>query len=617
MRTFFLRLFAIGFLFLSCNNRNQRTYQEMPTIQHHSYANADEVRVEHLDLDLEVDFELQEIKGMATWQIEPLESANRVVFDCKHIEVLAVVIDEKPVAFTLTAPDSLFGSALIIPITPSTKQVSIRYKTLAGAEALQWLDKEQAGGAPFLYTQSQAILARTWVPCMDLPSVRFTYNATVTCPGELLALMSASNPKEKNDSGVYHFEMPQRIPSYLLALCVGDLSYASLGDNCGVYAIPSVLPLAAAELSDLDRMIKAAEALYGPYQWGRYDVVFMPASFPFGGMENPRLTFATPTILTGDKSLVSLIAHELAHSWSGNLVTNKTWEDFWLNEGFTVYFEDRIMEAVYGRPFADMMMQIGFAELKETLAHLLITNPNDTKLYLDLEGRNPDDGVTDIAYEKGRFFLLHLERIVGRERFDAFLNTYFAAHAFTSVTTASFIEFVNDNLFEIPKEAVDANLNAWIYDAGLPAKFPIVSSQLLDAVNEEVESIVSGKKQLSKVATGTWTTFHFLHFLRSLPQVYTQKNMKNLEDRFGFSTSQNAEIAALWFKLCIENGFEEAKPMIADFLLKVGRRKFVLPLYKAMTSQANWVAFAKEVFQKASPTYHMVTRGSVASILNQ
>lgn len=616
MFSYFSKLGLFFFLLVSCKTNTQSVYQDVPPIQYHSYANTEEVRPQHLSLDLDIDFDLQEIRGLASWDVEVKSGTSRVVFDCKDIEVLAVLIDEKPVEFVLSAPDSLFGSALIVPIHDKVKSVSIRYKTLAGAAALQWLSKEQAGGKPFLYTQSQAILARTWVPCMDLPSVRFTYNAKVKCPKDLLPLMSASNPTSKNEKGEYYFEMPQRIPSYLLALCVGDLAFKSIGEKCGVYAMPSVLPLAYTELSDLEMMIKAAESLYGPYQWGRYDVVFMPASFPFGGMENPRLTFATPTILTGDKSLVSLIAHELAHSWSGNLVTNKTWEDFWLNEGFTVYFEDRIMEAVYGRPFADMMMQIGLSELKETVTHLLEHHPEDTKLYLHLEGRNPDDGVTDIAYEKGRFFLLYLERLVGRERFDVFLNNYFTAHAFTSVTTESFIAFVNSHLFKNQQEAETANIKTWIYDIGLPSDFPLVSSDLLKQMDAEIKSLVTRKITLKSLNTMSWTTFHFLYFLRSMPVKYTQEHMDELEKHFGFSSSTNAEIAALWFKMCVENNFVEAQPRIAEFLMKVGRRKFVLPIYKAMANNSLWKGFAKEVFDKASPGYHMVTRGSVEAIIN-
>ena len=245
--------------------------------------------------------------------------------------------------------------------------------------------------------------------------------------------MSASNPQIKNETGSYHFEMKQPIPSYLLALAVGDVEFKRVSNRAGIYAERTVLDSAVWEFADLEKMIHGAEELYGAYLWERYDVLVLPPSFPFGGMENPRLTFATPSILAGDRSLTSLIAHELAHSWSGNLVTNRTWNDFWLNEGFTVYFEHRIMEKLYGRDYAEMLALLSLQDLRETIQSLKDENLYaDTKLKLDLAGRNPDDGVTDIAYNKGYFFLRLFEERYGRERFDSFLKHYFSSNAFKS-----------------------------------------------------------------------------------------------------------------------------------------------------------------------------------------
>ncbi|MBL0317256.1 MAG: hypothetical protein IPP69_16430 [Flavobacteriales bacterium] len=300
--------------------------------------------------------------------------------------------------------------------------VEIDYKTSPDAEALLWVEGEK----PFLFTQSQAILARTWVPCQDSPGVRITYNADVTVPSDLMALMSAENPQQKSSDGKYHFKMDQPIPSYLMALAVGDVVFREIGPRTGVYAIPSLADAAANEFSDMQKMVDEAEKLYGSYVWGRYDLLILPPAFPFGGMENPKLTFATPTIIAGDKSLVSLVAHELAHSWSGNLVTNSTWDDFWLNEGFTVYFEQRIMEAVYGRERSEMLATLSRQDLDATIADISTSeHPEDSKLKLALEGRSPDDGMTDIAYNKGYFFLRLIEETVGRERFDKFLKVFY------------------------------------------------------------------------------------------------------------------------------------------------------------------------------------------------
>src|SRR4029078_6772940 len=232
------------------------------------------------------------------------------------------------------------------------------------------------------------------------------------------------NPTGKNPDGVYRFSMPQAIPSYLLALAVGDLAFRPLGPKSGVYPQPGVVERAAWERADTPKMIAAAEKLYGPYRWGRYDILILPASYPYGGMENPRLTFAPPTVLAGDRSLVSLVAHELAHSWSGNLVTNATWNDFWLNEGFTTYIESRIMEELRGKNYADMLRLLGRQDLEEAVKAAGPHSP-DTRLHIDLTGRDPDAGTGDVAYEKGAAFLQTVESVVGRERLDKFLREYF------------------------------------------------------------------------------------------------------------------------------------------------------------------------------------------------
>ena len=416
----------------------------------HSYARPDEAIVRHIDLDLQVDFENKQLIGYAELMIDNIQAGNVLCLDSRDLTIRRVTLDNgEKTTFELKEAEPFLGRQLIIAIKPATKKVKIEYATSPEAAALQWLQPRQTAGGkyPFLFTQSQAILARTWIPLQDSPGIRFTYNATIHCPKELMAVMSAKNDTVKHSDGIYHFEMPQAIPSYLMALTVGDLQFHSYDGRSGVFAEPATLEKAAYEFVDMPRMILAAEELYGPYAWGRYDVLVLPPSFPFGGMENPRITFATPTILAGDRSLVALVAHELAHSWSGNLVTNATWNDFWLNEGFTVYFETRIMEKLYGKPYADMLTVLSKGELMNTISELGNDNA-DTKLYLDLKGRDPDDGVTNIAYEKGRFFLTTIEQAVGRERWDAFVKKYFAEHAFQSMTTTRFLEYLNKELIK-------------------------------------------------------------------------------------------------------------------------------------------------------------------------
>lgn len=363
-------------------------------MDHHSFARPEQAVMRHLSLDLRIDMAAQRIEGTATASIEA--RGDTITFDTDGLEVERVMLDGgTPAAFKLGEPGML-GRPLHVSITPAVKTVSITYRTSTDANALLWVEPALTTDKkhPLLFTQGQAILTRSWIPVQDSPGIRFTYDATVRVPGELMAVMSATNPQQRSADGVYRFKMENPIPAYLIALAVGDLHFRSVGPRTGVYAEQSMVDTAAWEFGDMEKMLTAAEDLYGPYRWGRYDVLVLPASFPFGGMENPCLTFATPTILAGDRSLNALIAHELAHSWSGNLVTNATWDDFWLNEGFTVYFEKRICEKIYGADYAEMLAVLGNQDLRHTVDTMLEgTHPEDSRLKLALTGRDPDDGM--------------------------------------------------------------------------------------------------------------------------------------------------------------------------------------------------------------------------------
>ena len=422
----------------------------------HSYADPAEAVVTHLSLNItSVDFDAQVLQALATLTFD-CHQADTLRLDTYGLEIQDVRatgegFGEDILRFAPGRHDAILGTELLIfpdKTVDGSYTITIWYKTSPGAKALQWLSPEQTNGKthPFLFTQSQAILARTWIPLQDSPGIRFTYDAKVQAPEGLMAVMSASNPQERSEDSQYAFEMKQPIPSYLMALAVGDLRFQSTGPRTGVYAEPAILEASAWEFGETEAMIAAAEALYGPYQWERYDLLVLPPSFPFGGMENPRLTFLTPTVIAGDRSLVALIAHELAHSWSGNLVTNGTWNDFWINEGFTVYFENRIMEAVYGADYAAMLQSLSHSDLTAEVADFMENAPDDTKLAIDLTGRNPDDGVTTIAYDKGFHFLRLIEQTVGREAFDAFLKDYFANYTFQSMTTELFIAHLRASL---------------------------------------------------------------------------------------------------------------------------------------------------------------------------
>ncbi len=584
----------------------------------HSYANFNDVRVHHIELDLSTDFDNKTLDGTAKLYIKNYTQAKNLVLDSRDLKISKILLsDGSQTKYSLGEKNPTFGSALDIDILPNTEWVSVHYETSPEAAALQWLSPQQTLGKkhPFLFSQSQAILARTWVPCQDGPGVKFTYEATIRTNPELIALMSAENGTEKKDNGIYTFKMTQPISSYLLAIVVGDLAYESTGRNSGVFAEPAMLEKSVWELESMQGMIDSAEQLYGPYAWDQYDVVILPPSFPFGGMENPRLTFATPTIIAGDRSLVSLIAHELAHSWSGNLVTNETWDDFWLNEGFTVYFEQRIMEKIFGKPYEEMLTKLGMGDLVRTISELEEEgNSEDTHLYLDLADRDPDDGLTDVAYEKGRFFLQTVEKQVGRERFDSFLKEYFEVNKFKAMSTERFVDYLYEHLLVTDEERSSVDVEAWIYGPGLPSNAPVPYSKELDRVEEDIANFSNNRIGALDIDTAGYTTHHWLYLLRGLQNMSYDK-VKELDDVFGLTDVGNSEIACDWFKHAIEQNYKPAYPALESFLVNVGRRKFLSPLYERLAVTDQNKKWAQEVYKKARPGYHAVSYNSIDKVL--
>jgi len=579
----------------------------------HTLSNYDEVSSRHVHLDIEVKFDTKTIVGSVTHTIENLTGADHVIFDTKALNIFKVELnDGKEAEFKMGEVDELLGTPLIVNIEENTTEVTIYYETTEKTEALDWLIPSQTAGKeqPFMYTQGQSIFTRSWIPLQGTVALRITYSAKVKVPKNLMAVMSASNPVQKNDEGIYEFNMPQPIPCYLLALAVGDLEFAPIDQRTGVYTEPSMLESCVYELGDMGTMVNEAEKLYGAYQWERFDVIVLPPSFPFGGMENPRLTFATPTIIAGDRSLVSLIAHELAHSWSGNLVTNSSWNDFWLNEGFTVYFERRIMEAIYGKNYTDMLALLGYQDLLETLEH---ATPDMQRLKLQLKSKHPDDGMTDVAYEKGYFFLRLLEEQVGRDNFDAFLMEYFDSHKFQTITTEKFLVYLNEKLI-VPRN-IDLNIEEWVYEPGLPENCPKVVSKNFNGVDANMIQFYKTNDITKLIDTDKWSTHEWLHFIRNLKPETTVEQMAMLDDAFHFTQSGNSEIAAIWFQRSINIGYDKIDKELKAFLMKIGRRKFLMPLYTALAATPEGKEKAIAIFKEAKPNYHYVSYNSINQLL--
>lgn len=586
----------------------------------HSHSNPGEVRVRHIALDLDVDFNQKVLRGFAALTIDRAIRDKPLILDSRDLKISKAEVSSDGSAWSETpfhagSPDKTLGTPVTVQLPPNVTQVRIHYETTPSASGLQWLTPQQTAGKkhPFLFTQSQAIHARSWIPCQDSPGVRVTYSARVRVPKGLRAVMSARNDAHQQGGTEFKFDMPQPIPSYLIALAAGDLEFSAISKRTGVWAEPSLLRKAAAEMADTEKMMQAAERLYGLYRWEQYDILFLPPSFPFGGMENPRLTFATPTILAGDRSLVGLIAHELAHSWSGNLVTNATWRDFWLNEGFTVYFERRIQEEVYGIERSEMEALIEKQELIQEMSEL---PDKDEILYVDLKGRDPDEGFTRVPYVKGMLFLRRLEEIFGRDRFDTFLRGYFNQFAFKSIVTGDFVEYLHQNLLDRnPELAAKINVDEWLTQPGLPKDTPQPKSEALVKTEVAAKEWAEGKRAASSLPVKSWTTQEWLHFLRSLPQKLDAKRMAELDREFHLSDSGNSEILADWLLMAIRNGYQPAYPKLDRFLMEVGRRKYIKPLYQELAKTPQGKEHAKSVYAKARPGYHPIAVATIDDLL--
>jgi leukotriene-A4 hydrolase len=588
----------------------------------HSYAEPDKVKITELALDLGIDFGKRELAGTATLDLDWADGTDHddLVLDTRDLAIASVQWSNngrrwKDAPFVLAAEDARFGSKLTIDLPKQAGQVRIAYRTSPDASGLQWLAPTMtASGKPFMFSQSQAIHARSWVPLQDTPSVRFTYTAHVTTPKDAMALMSADNDPAAVRDGDYTFAMPQAIPSYLLAIAAGDLVFKPLGERAGVWTEPQTIDKAVAEFADTEKMIAVTESLYGPYRWGRYDLLILPPSFPFGGMENPRLSFITPTVIAGDKSLVSLIAHELAHSWSGNLVTNASWKDMWLNEGFTSYVENRIVEALYGKERADMEYVISRNGLKAEMAEIPV---EQQVLMLPMRsGSDPEDALGSIAYDKGAWFLQFLEQRFGRELFDPFLRSWFDTHAFQSVDSDQFLAFLRTGLMaKKPGAVTEAEVMEWLTKPGIPAFAPQTDSPRFAAVDAAREAWLKRRTVAADLDTGKWTTQEWVYFLEGMPETLDPERLVELDQAFRFTGTGNGEIAQRWYPLSVRSEYFEAHPAISQFLRKIGRRKLIMPTYEALAATPDGHAFATQVFAMARPGYHPITTASVEALL--
>jgi aminopeptidase N len=597
-----------------------------PAHDYFSFANSGQFVTRHLELDLDVDFDRQQLSGHAVLHMERLDpDAKTIVVDSRGLQIREIQLTAaeevvEGVSFELGEQHPVKGQPLLIHLptglqTESVFQLKIDYRTGPQASAIMWLTPElTAGGkSPFMFTQSQSIHARSWVPLQDTPAVRITYEATIRTPPGLLALMSADNDPLAERNGSYHFSMPQAIPSYLLALAVGNVFFEPFGEDTGVYAEPEVLAAAAHEFADTQAMLDAAEAIYGPYQWDRYDLLILPPSFPYGGMENPRLSFITPSVLAGDRSLVSLIAHELAHSWSGNLVSNATWRDIWLNEGTTSYLDARLMELLYGKERADEERLLSYQSLLESLQTV---PPGMQALAPRFDSGDPDIGQEGLEYAKGQLMLHHLETVFGRDIFDQFMAGYFNHFAFQAIGSEQWLDYIDKKLLQKhPGRYSRAQLEQWLYDPGVPADATIPVSGNLDQAAAMARAWSSGEMTTAELPNADWSPQAMVHFIKALPPRLEQDQLLELDKLFGLSRSGNAEIAREWFIQVATRKHRPAYAEMRSYLGRYGRTRLVEPVYAALVSNGEDGTLAREIFDEFKATYHPLTVAAIVPVL--
>ena len=604
-----------------------------PGFDYHSYANLDQFRVTHIDLDLRVDLEDKVISGVAGLEIKRLDpQATQLVLDTKDLmindvrqkstDVLGATAKNQTIwvsrPFHLEKPDPILGSALVIDLPPSRKtleSIRIDYETSPTASALQWLTPKQTAGRKkaFLYTSSEPIGARSWIPLQDTPQVRAAYKAKIHTVPDVIAVMSAENDPKAKRTGEYSFVMPQAIPSYLIALAVGDLDFKETGPRTGVWAERPAVKLAAREFADTESMLAAGEKLFGPYRWTRYDILVMPPAFPVGGMENPRLSFITPTVIAGDKSLVSVVAHELAHSWSGNLIGNATWRDLWLNEGFAEYLQSRIMSAVYGEPRSSMEAVLDLQSLRSALPEI---DARDQSLAIDLRDRDPALAFSRVPYVKGHLFLRYLDAKFGRERFDAFLRGYFDHFAFKSITTEQFNQYLAENLLDrFPGTVTHEQVLGWENGPGIPADAVLPATGAFESVDGARAAWLAGTLPAKKFGLD-WVVPQWLYFLDNMPDGLSVKQLAGLDQAYALTRSANAEIERSWLELVVRNNYQPGYARLEEYLKVVGRRKLIAPLYAGLMKTPAGSDFARRVYALARAGYHPRAAAAIDAIVS-
>ncbi|KAJ8411320.1 hypothetical protein AAFF_G00173260 [Aldrovandia affinis] len=605
-----------------------------PVADPSSFSSPSKCTTKHLNLTYRVDFDSHVIKGKVSLTLEVLEdNFSGLTLDTKDLQIATVTANGQEASFTMGVQHRFKGTPLEItlPFELSRGQhviVEVTYDTAPSASALQWLRPEQTAGKkqPYLFSQCQATHCRTMVPCQDTPSVKHTYYAQVSVPRELVALMSAmrdgqeADPRD-NSRTIYRFRQPVPMPSYLIALVVGALENREIGPRTRVWSEKETVDLAAFEFSETESMLKTAEQLAGPYVWGQYDILVLPPSFPYGGMENPCLTYATPTLLAGDRSLSNVIAHEISHSWTGNLVTNQTWEHFWLNEGHTVYLERMIGRSMENEQFRQFKAIGGWKELQESVNTFGAKNPL-TNLVPNLDEVDTDEAFSSVPYEKGFALLYHLEELLGGpEVFMGFIKSYIQMFTYSSITTEEWKSY----LFTYFKDKVDilnkVDWNGWMHTPGMPPVKPQYDTTLADACIALCQRWAKAKdSDLTQFSAGdlkALSSHQIIEFLALLLQEepIPLSHVKRMQEVYNMNAIKNSEIRFRWLRVCVRARWEEAVPLAFKMATEQGRMKFTRPLFRELYNFDKFQQEAVSTFIKHRGAMHPVTATLVAKDL--
>lgn len=581
-----------------------------------SYADLSQGKIKHILFRISVDFSTRTLEIESTYQMqEPVQGS--LFLDSYKIDLKEARSDGHEIEWEFDARDETLGERLHLRGLEGASTFTLTFRTSPEARALQWLSANQTAGGthPFLFSQCQAIHARSIFPCQDTPSVRFTYSAEMDVPQGLVAAMAAEQVGIDESGGygstAFRFRMPQPIPSYLFALAVGNLDFRELGPRTGVYAEPEIIEAAAWEFAENETKILEAEKLLGPYLWERYDLLILPPTFPYGGMENPRLTFLTPTAILGTRGMISLITHELAHAWTGNLVTNATWQDFWLNEGWTTYAETRITEVLEGKDSVDLHLAFNEKQLLAIMERVGMDSPL-TQLKLPAE-KDADSFTTSIPYYKGCFFLQECEYAVGRERFDAFIHKYIASFQFQSLTTEAFLDFLKA---ELPEVFEKVDVHEWIYETGLPEKRHRPKSRLYEevqkALNEYERGIKPTKEQLQ-----SWHRYQILSFLQGLPRNLPVEDCRYFDKILELDKRNDVAIFSYFYVIAIASGYQEILPRVEEFMGKIGRMLYILPVVRVMI-ETDWSREQiRPLFERVRDRHHQITIHAIEGFLKR